>query len=313
MEDCKINVGDIVRIVTHEELVERGYKCDGVGYWGGIGTLWWNPEMDKWIDTTAIVLEVYNDKIKLSSPREKPHLNSITDEGWSVTSKFVEVVEHQLMPSIEDLLSRQSGAYVIIGFTVWYHVDKYVYTLSNKGEWRIQLSDYYRTMRPTTFNLISRFPQLRFGDDFILIDKDKHILNRFVLNSTSIQITLDDKVSDCVILRRNQKFRVFDDDDYVMTAKTDIMRVGDLSDLTRENVSTRFRYLDKRFVEKTTHILKGSLDGDFTIDETSSPVNMSDEAANFMDDDTTVYVKNDRVYTSDGKFILTKESYKYVD
>lgn len=307
-----INVGDIVRIVTHEELVERGYKPQLDGYTAGSGTVWWNKSMDKWIGTTATVIGICGNDIELSQPREKLDLDSITDSGWTVIPKFVEVVESHPIPSIEDLLSRQDGEYVINGFNIWYRVNEFLYALTNDGKWTIKWSDYCGTMKPATFDLISRFPQLRFGDDFILIDKDAHILDRFVLNRVTIQTILNDKVADCIILRHNQKFRVFDDDDYVMCDGEDIIRVGDLPDLRRENVGMNYRYLDKRFVEKTTYIIKGSLDGDFTIDETPNPVNMSDEAAQMMDDDTTVYVKNDRVYTSDGKFILTKESYKYV-
>lgn len=307
-----INVGDIVRIVTHEELVERGYKPQCDGYTAGSGTVWWNNGMDKWIGTTATVIGICGDDIKLSQPREKLDLDSITDSGWTVISKFVEVVENHPMLSIEDLLSRQDGEYVINGFNIWHRVDEFLYALTNDGRWNVKRSDYCGTLRHANFDLISKFPQLRFGDDFILVDKDAHILDRFVLNRATIQTTLNNKVADCIILRHNQKFRVFDNDDYVMVDGKDIIRVGDLPDSIRENVGTSYRYLDNRFVKKTTYIIKGSLDGNFTMDETLNPVNMSDEAANMMDDDTTVYVKNDRVYTSDGKFILTKESYKYV-
>ena len=98
-----INVGDIVRIVTHEELVERGYKPQCDGYTAGSGTVWWNNGMDKWIGTTATVIGICGDDIKLSQPREKLDLDSITDSGWTVISKFVEVVENHPMLSIEDI------------------------------------------------------------------------------------------------------------------------------------------------------------------------------------------------------------------
>lgn len=74
MEECKVKLGDIVRIVDHNELKRQGYKKVALGYAHETKMTWINS-MDKWIGTTAIVsdIDTYHGMwtLKLSRPIEK--------------------------------------------------------------------------------------------------------------------------------------------------------------------------------------------------------------------------------------------------
>ena len=310
MEDCKVKVGDIVRIVDHDELERQGYKKVMLGYIHET-KMTWNNSMDKWIGTTAIVsdIDIYHDmwRLKLSRPIEKASLDSITDI-WTVTDNFVEVVKHYQAPTIEELLAK-NGTYVknIFKYVLACHVDDTVYYLTQDG-WKIEpyTSDWTEY---TISSVLQKFPQLRLGDDYILLDDKGKIINRFVFDINDIPTY--DNVADIRILRHGQKYRVFDDDDYIMDRKGKITQVREYHK-TSNNISNSMRYLDNRYVEKHYTIIKGSLTGDITIKDTTTPTDITRLAAEMDDDTTTVYVKNDRVFNSENKFSILKEYVKYV-
>lgn len=314
MEECKVKVGDIVRIVDHDELIRQGYTKTAPGYCCS-GKMAWATSMDKWIGTTAFVREVYKEFItgcwglKLSVPREESlaYLGSITN-NWSVTNNFVEVVGEFQAPPIEELLAK-NGTYVkhILNHTLGCHVDDVVYYLTQSG-WVIE--PYTTSWGEFTLPaVLRRFPQLRLGDDYILLDDKGKIINRFIFNINDIPTY--DNVADIRILRHCQKYRVFDDDEYIMDTSGEIIQVREYRK-TRNNIPNYMRYLDNRYVEKHYTIIKGSLTGDITIEDTTTPTDMTTLAAEMDDDTTTVYVKNDRVFNSENKFSIIKEYAKYV-
>lgn len=310
MKDCKVKVGDIVRIVDHSKLEKRGYKAMPTGY-AHPTKMFWATEMDKWIGTTAIVLEIdtHNQMcvLKLSQPKEITSPGSITDV-WTVTDDFVEVVGHYQAPPIEELLAK-NGTYVenLYKSAFGCRVDDVVYYLTQAG-WVIEpyTSGWINVALPT---VLQKFPQLRLGDDYILLDDKGKILDRFIFDANNIFI--HDNVADIRILRHGQKYRVFDDDDYIMSPEGEIIQVREYRK-TRNNISNSMRYLDGRYVEKHYTIIKGSLTGDITIKDTTTPTDITTLAAEMDDDTTTVYVKNDRVFNSENKFSIVKEYVKYV-
>lgn len=310
MEDCKVKVGDIVRIVDHGELEKQGYKATPGGYTHPTKMLW-GIGMDKWIGTTAIVIEVnrHNNMytLTLSKPRENVSRDSITDV-WTVTDDFVEVVDHYQAPSIEELLAK-NGTYVknpskpVLGC----RVDDTVYYLDKSG-WVIE--PYTSVWLDTTLpSMLQKFPQLRLGDDYILLDDKGKIRNRFIFDANNIPTY--DNVTDIRILRHGQKYRVFDDDDYIMNGSNNIIQVREYRK-THNNIPNSMRYLDGRYIEKHYLIIKGSLTGDITIKDSTIPTDITTLAAEMDDDTTTVYVKNDRVFNSENKFSIVKEYVKYV-
>lgn len=310
MKDCKVKVGDIVRIVDHSKLEKRGYKATLTGY-AHPTKMFWAIEMDKWIGTTAIVLEIdtHNNMyvLKLSRPKEIALYGSITDV-WTVTDDFVEVVGHYQAPLIEELLAK-NGTYVknLFKSALGCRVDDVVYYLTQSG-WVIE--PYTPCWMDATLpTVLQKFPQLRLGDDYILLDDKGKILDRFIFDANDISIY--DNVADIRILRHGQKYRVFDDDDYIMYPNGEIIQVREYRK-TRNNISNIMRYLDGRYVEKHYTIIKGSLTGDITIKDTTTPTDITTLAAEMDDDTTTVYVKNDRVFNSENKFSIVKEYVKYV-
>lgn len=310
MEDCKVKVGDIVRIVDHDELEMQGYKKVALGYAYETKKTW-NYSMDKWIGTTAIVsdIDTYRDMwvLKLSKPREKSLLDSITDI-WTVTDNFVEVIDHYQALPIEELLAK-NGTYVknIYKYNLACRVDNTVYYLTQNG-WVIEpyTSDWTEYTIP---RVLQKFPQLRLGDDYILLDDKGKIINRFTFNIDDIPTY--DNVADIRILRHGQRYRVFDDDDYIMDRTGIITQVREYRKI-RNNIPNNMRYLDNRYVEKHYIIIKGSLTGDIKIEDTTTPTDITTLAAEMDDDTTTVYVKNDRVFNSENKFSIVKEYVKYV-
>lgn len=310
MEDCKVNMGDIVRIVDHDELERQGYKKVVLGY-AHETKMTWNNSMDKWIGTTAIVsdIEIYKDMwtLKLSRPIEKTSFDSITDI-WTVTDDFVEVVDHYKAPPIEELLAK-NGTYVknIFNYNLACRVDNSVYYPTQNG-WQIEpyTSDWAEYTLP---RVLQKFPQLRLGDDYILLDDKGKIINRFIFDINDIPTY--DNVADIRILRHGQKYRIFDDDDYIMDRTGKITQVREYRK-TRNNIPNSMRYLDTRYIEKHYTIIKGSLTGDITIEDTTTPTDITTLAAEMDDDTTTVYVKNDRVFNSENKFSIVKEYVKYV-
>lgn len=315
MEECKVKVGDIVRIVDHDELIRQGYTSNISGFYHCPDKMAWAFRMDNWIGTTAFVREVYKESItgcwglKLSAPREESLacLGSITN-NWTVTENFVEVVEEFQTPPIEELLAK-NGTYVkhILNYTLGCHVDDVVYYLTQSG-WVIEpyTTSWGEFALPA---VLRRFPQLRLGDDYILLDDKGKILDRFIFNIDDIPTY--DNVADIRILRHCQKYRVFDDDDYIMNTGGKIIQVQEYRK-TRNNIPNYMRYLDNRYLEKHYTIIKGSLTGDITIEDTTTPTDITTLAAEMDDDTTTVYVKNDRVFDSDNKFSIIKEYVKYV-
>ncbi len=315
MEECKVKVGDIVRIVDHDELIRQGYTNAPSGYYHYLGKMAWALPMDNWIGTTAFVREVYKESItgcwglKLSAPREESLacLGSITN-NWTVTENFVEVVGKFQAPPIEELLAK-NGTYVkhILNYTLGCHVDDAVYYLTQSG-WVIEP---YTAMwgEFALPSVLKRFPQLRLGDDYILLDDKGKILDRFIFNINDIPTY--DNVADIRILRHCQKYRVFDDDDYIMDTSGKIIQVREYRKI-RNNIPNYMRYLDNGYLEKHYTIIKGSLTGDITIEDTTTPTDITTLAAEMDDDTTTVYVKNDRVFNSDNKFSIIKEYVKYV-
>lgn len=313
MEDCKVKIGDIVRVVDHDELKKQGYIRTAVGCacLTNPTKMAWNDSMDKWIGTTAVVtdVDIYRDMwtLKLSRPREKASLDSITDI-WTVTDNFVEVIDRYQAPPIEELLAK-NGTYVrnISKYILGCRVDNVVYYPTQNG-WTIEpyTGDW---MEHTLPRVLQKFPQLRLGDDYILLDDEGKILDRFIFNIDSIPTY--DNVADIRILRHGQKYRVFDDDDYIMDSVGKIMQVKEYRK-TCNNISNAMRYLDGRYVEKHYIIIKGSLTGDIIIDDTVTPTDITTLAAEMDDDTTTVYVKNDRVFNSENKFSIVKEYVKYV-
>ena len=313
MEECKVKVGDIVRVVDHDELIRQGYKKDAPGYYCP-GKMAWASSMDKWIGSTAFVREVSKDSLgywvlRLSEPREESlaSLGSIT-RAWTVTDNFVEVVGEFQAPPIEELLAK-NGTYVkhILNYTLGCHVDDSVYYLTQSG-WKIEpyTTSWGEFVLPP---VLKRFPQLRLGDDYILLDDKGKILDRFAFNM--YEIPTYDNVADIRILRHGQRYRVFDDDDYIMDTSGKIIQVREYRK-TRNNIPNYMRYLDSRYLEKHYTIIKGSLTGDITIEDTTTPTDITTLAAEMDDDTTTVYVKNDRVFNSDNKFSIIKEYVKYV-
>ena len=310
MEDCKVKVGDIVRIVDHDELERQGYKATVTGY-NHPTKLFWAREMDKWIGTTAIVLEIdtYNNMytFKLSQPKEIASLYSITDM-WTVTNDFVEVVDHYQAPPIEELLAK-NGIYVknLYKSVLGCRVDNVVYYPAQSG-WVIEpyTSVWIDAVLPS---VLQKFPQLRLGDDYILLDDKGKILDRFIFDGKDISTY--DNVADIRILRHAQKYRIFDDNDYIMSPEGEIIQVREYR-ITRNAIPNSMRYLDGRYVEKHYTIIKGSLTGDITIKDTTTPIDITTLAAEMDDDTTTVYVKNDRVFNSENKFSIVKECVKYV-
>lgn len=314
MADCKIKVGDIVRIVGHDELMRQGYTSSISGFYHCPCKMMWALSMDNWIGTTAFVREVYKESItgywglKLSAPREESlaYLGSITN-NWTVTENFVEVVGEFQTPPIEELLAK-NGTYVkhILNYTLGCYVDDVVYYLTQSG-WVIE--PYTTSWEKFTLPaVLRRFPQLRLGDDYILLDDKGKIIDRFIFNISDIPTY--DNVADIRILRHCQKYRVFDDDDYIMNTGGKIIQVREYRK-TRNNISNYMRYLDNRYLEKQYTIIKGSLTGDITIEDTTTPTDITTLAAEMDDDTTTVYVKNDRVFNSDNKFLIIKEYVKY--
>lgn len=310
MEDCKVKVGDIVRIVDHDELERQGYKQSLSGYTHP-AKMTWNNSMDKWIGTTAIVVEVntHNNMyiLKLSQPRETPSVGDITDI-WTVTDNFVEVVGHYQAPPIEELL-KKNGTYVnsLYRSSLGCRVDDVVYYLTQSG-WVIE--PYTSAWRNVILSsVLQKFPQLRLGDDYILLDDKGKILDRFIFDRA--RIPTYNNVADIRILRHGQKYRVFDDDDYIMDEEGKITQVREYCK-THINIPNSMRYLDGRYVEKHYTIIKGSLTGDITIKDTTTPTDITTLAAEMDDDTTTVYVKNDRVFNSENKFSIVKEYIKYV-
>lgn len=310
MEDCKVKLGDIVRIVDHDELERQGYEKVTLGYVHNT-KMTWNNSMDKWIGTTAIVsdIDTYHGMwtLKLSRPIEKASLDSISDI-WTVADNFVEVVEHYQVPPIEELLAK-NGTYVknIYKYNLACRVDNSVYYPTQNG-WDIEpyTSDWTEyTISP----VLQKFPQLRLGDDYILLDDKGKIINRFVFDINDIPIY--DNVADIRILRHGQKYRIFDDDDYIMDRTSKITQVREYRK-TRNNIPNSMRYLDNRYVEKHYTIIKGSLTGDITIEDTTTPTDITTLAAEMDEDTTTVYVKNDRVFNSEYKFSIVKEYVRYV-
>nr|DAG37087.1 MAG TPA: protein of unknown function DUF4830 [Caudoviricetes sp.] len=310
MKECKVKVGDIVRIVDHDELERQGYKKIALGY-ACETKMMWNNSMDKWIGTTAIVFDIdtsYGKRtLKLSRPREKSSFDSITDI-WTVTDNFVEVIDHYQAPPIEELLAK-NGTYVknLFKYNLACRVDNTVYYLTQNG-WQIEpyTSDWREYTLP---RVLQKFPQLRLGDDYILLDDKGKILNRFTFNIDDIPTY--DNVADIRILRHGQRYRMFNDDDYIMDRTGKIIQVKEYRK-TYNNISNRMRYLDNRYVEKHYTIIKGSLTGDITIEDTTIPTDITTLAAEMDDDTTTVYVKNDRVFNSENKFSIVKECVKYV-
>lgn len=310
MENCKIKVGDIVRIVDHDELERQGYKKIALGY-AHETKMTWNNSMDKWIGTTAIVsdIDIYHGmwSLKLSRPIEKASFDSITDI-WTVIDNFVEVVDHYKAPPIEELLAK-NGTYVkkIYKYNLACRVDNTVYYLTQNG-WQIEpyTSDWTEYTLP---RVLQKFPQLRLGDDYILLDDKGKILNRFIFNIDDIPTY--DNVADIRILRHGQRYRVFDDDDYIMDRMGNIIQVREYRK-TRNNIPNNMRYLDGRYIEKHYTTIKGSLTGDITIEDTTTPTDITTLAAEMDEDTTTVYVKNDRVFNSENKFSIIKEYVKYV-
>lgn len=310
MENCKVNVGDIVRIVDHSKLEKQGYKAILSGYVHPT-KIFWAVEMDKWIGTTAIVLAIDRHTqqyvLELSKPKETPSLFSITDL-WTVTDDFVEVVGHYQAPPIEELLAK-NGTYVknLYESVLGCRVDDVVYYLTKSG-WVIEpyTSGWKDVTLPT---VLQKFPQLRLGDDYILLDDKGKILDRFIFDGTSTPTY--NNVADIRILQHGQKCRIFDDDDYIMNETGEIIQVREYRK-THNNIPNLMRYLDGRYVEKHYTIIKGSLTGDITIKDTTTPTDITTLAAEMDDDTTTVYVKNDRVFNSENKFSIVKEYIKYV-
>lgn len=310
MEDCKVKVGDIVRIVDHDELIRQGYKKVALEY-AHETKMTWNNSMDKWIGTTAVVtdIDIYRGMwtLKLSRPREKVSFDSITDI-WTVTDNFVEVVKHYQTPPIEELLAK-NGTYVknISRFILGCRVDDTIYYLDKSG-WVIvpYTADWMEYKISST---LQKFPQLRLGDDYILLDDKGKILDRYIFNISDIRNY--DNVADIRILRHKQFYRVFDDDDYVMPSDGTIKKVSAYRKIY-SSVPNSIRYLDGRYVEKHYTVIKGSLTGDITIEDTTTPTDITTLAAEMDDDTTTVYVKNDRVFNSENKFSIVKEYVKYV-
>ena len=309
MEDCKVKVNDIVRIVDHDELEKQGYKATSAGYTHPT-KMFWAREMDKWIGTTAIVLKIdtYGNMytLKLSRPREKLSKDSITD-SWTVTDNYVEVVGHYLTPSIEELLIKD-GTYVesLYKSALGCQVDDVVYYLTKSG-WAIEpyTADWIKYTLPS---VLQKFPQLRLGDDYILLDDRGKILDRFIFDGKNIPTYAN--VADIRILRHGQRYRIFDDDDYIMDEMGEITQVREYRK-THYNIPNSLRYLDGRYIEKHYTIIKGSLTGDITIKDTTTPTDITTLAAEMDDDTTTVYVKNDRVFNSENKFSIVKEYVKY--
>lgn len=310
MEDCKVKLGDIVRIVDHDELERQGYEKISLGY-AHKTKMTWNNSMDKWIGTTAIVsdIDIYRGMwtLKLSRPIEKASLDSISDI-WTVADNFVEVVDHYKAPPIEELLAK-NGTYVknIWKYNLGCRVDNTVYYLTQNG-WQIEpyTADWTEyTISP----VLQKFPQLRLGDDYILLDDKGKIINRFIFGINDIPTY--DNVADIRILRHCQRFRVFDDDDYIMDRTGKIIQVREYRK-TRNDIPNSMRYLDNRYVEKHYTIIKGSLTGDITIEDTTTPTDITTLAAEMDEDTTTVYVKNDRVFNSEYKFSIVKEYVRYV-
>ena len=157
--------------------------------------------------------------------------------------------------------------------------------------------------------MLQKFPQLRLGDDYILLDDKGKIIDRFIFDINDIPAY--DNVADIRILRHGQRYRIFDDDDYIMDRMCKITQVREYRK-TRNNIPNSMRYLDNRYVEKRYTIIKGSLTGDITIEDTTTPADITTLAAEMDDDTTTVYVKNDRVFNSENKFSIVKEYVKYV-
>lgn len=310
MEDCKVKVNDIVRIVDPDELEKQGYKRNSFGYIHPT-KMSWNNSMNKWIGTTAIVVEVntYNNMyiLKLSQSREKPLVGSMTDT-WTVTDNFVEVVGHYQAPPIEELL-KKNGTYVdnLYRSSLGCRVDDVVYYLTQSG-WVIE--PYTTAWREVILSsVLQKFPQLRLGDDYILLDDKGKILDRFIFNGAHIPTY--DNVADIRILRHGQKYRIFDDDDYIMDETGKITQVREYRKI-HNNIPNSMRYLDGRYLEKHYIIIKGSLTGDITIKDTTTPADITTFAAEMDEDTTTVYVKNDRVFNSENKFSIVKEYVKYV-
>lgn len=310
MKDCEVKMGDIVRIVDHSKLEKQGYKAMPTGY-AHPTKMFWAMEMDKWIGTTAIVLKIDTRNnmyvLKLSQPKEIALCGSITDV-WTVTDNFVEVVEHYQAPLIEELLAK-NGTYVKNPFksVLGCRVDDVVYYLTQSG-WVIEPYTSY-WMDATLPTVLQKFPQLRLGDDYILLDDKGKILDRFIFDANDISIY--DNVADIRILRHCQKYRVFDDDDYIMYPNDEIIQVREYRK-THNIICNSMRYLDGRYVEKHYTIIKGSLTGDISIKDTTTPIDITTLAAEMDDDTTTVYVKNDRVFNSENKFSIVKEYVKYV-
>lgn len=310
MKDCKVKVGDIVRIVNRDELEKQGYKATLTGYTHPT-KISWATEMDKWIGTTAIVLEIDTRNnmyvLKLSRPKEIALCGSITDV-WTVTDDFVEVVGHYQAPLIEELLAK-TGTYVknLYKSVLGCRVDDVVYYLTQSG-WVIEpYTSCWMDVAPPT--VLQKFPQLRLGDDYILLDDKGKILDRFIFDGACTPTY--NNVADIRILRHGQKYRVFDNDDYIVNENGNIIQVREYRK-THNNIPNLMRYLDGRYVEKHYTIIKGSLTGDITIKDTTTPTDITTLAAEMDDDTTTVYVKNDRVFNSENKFSIVKEYVKYV-
>lgn len=310
MEDCKVKVGDIVRIVGNDELERQGYKRTPGGYTHPT-KMTWNNSMNKWIGTTAIVMSINKNRdgyiLELSNPRETFIHDSITNV-WTVTDNFVEVITHYQAPPIEELLAK-NGTYVTksLGLCLGCQVDDTVYYLDKFG-WKIEpyTCVWKNAILPS---ILQKFPQLRLGDDYILLDDEGKILDRFIFNTTDIPTYVN--VADIRILRHGQRYRVFDDNDYIMSDAGEIIQVRECRK-TRNNIPNSMRYLDGRYVEKHYIIIKGSLTGDITMKDTTTPTDMTTLAAEMDDDTTTVYVENDRVFNSENKFSIVKEYVKYV-
>jgi len=317
MEDCKYHVGDTVRIVDHDTLIKRGYqrvfggftKQDYVG---------WANDMDMWINTTATILRIYSVSddpegvYRVTLSQTTSNTPSIT-ESWAVTTDFIELCKAFVAPNIDELLALD-GEYVqsVRSYRKGYHVGDYVYWLDKSGEWGI--IPYTSTVW-MKYNMSSSyattFPQLRLGDDYIVLDKDKHILDRFIHTFETSPQVYSNADSICV-LRHKQIYRTFNDDDFVMFVDGSIKQVKDLAAPIKTNVPVYYRYLDGRYVEKHNIIMSGSLTGEIKYKDTTDRMDITTLAADMNDDDVTVYVKNDRVFTSDNDFIILKEVYKYV-
>lgn len=318
MADCKYKIGDLVRIVDHDTLIARGYyiSANQSGYDKPHAMPWVN-NMDRWIGTTARITNLWHGmfdssneyRLSLSAPLEKSGMMSLTDV-WNATTNFIELVEAWQAPAIEDLLVKD-GTYVqsLQNGVVGCHVDDVVYYLDKSGEWVIEpyTQSWQKWGMP---DVIKRFPQLRLGDDYILLNSEGYIIDRFVFNSYPPREY--DNVADIRILRHKQVGRMFDDDDYVMSDNSKIVTAREVKKLYLTDIPNRYRYLDSRLIEKHYLIIKGSLASDIDLQDTTTPTDITTLAAEMDDDTTTVYVKNDRVFNSENKFSIIKEYYKYV-